>query len=232
VVALVAILLTTFVMAALGRATPSSADRRSTMSSTARLVWHWQRGAAVRAWSPGEFSSFESDAALRALKRTGTTTAVFIAPWYMARPASTTLGRGPETPTDGSLRHAIAEAKALGLAVVIKPHVEVLDGTFRGAIAPASVSAWFSAYRDFLQHYADLARTSRARPSARTVAAQTCRSKCITSTATRPTTDSATWSRCAGIATDRRRCTADRQDACQAAGLWVDLYAAVSYVIA
>jgi hypothetical protein len=160
--ALVAVLLTTFVMAAL-RATSSSADKRSTMSSTARLVWHWQRGVAVRAWSPGEFSSFESDAALRALKRTGATTAVFIVPWYMARPTSTTLGRGPETPTDGSLRHAIAEAKALGLAVVLKPHVEVLDRTFRGAIAPASVSAWFSAYRDFLQHYADLARTSSAR---------------------------------------------------------------------
>jgi len=133
------------------------------MNSTRLLGSQWQRGVAVRAWSPSEFSSSASDEALRALKKTGSTTAVFIVPWYMADPTSTALGRGPETPTDSSLRHAIATAKRLRLAVVLKPHVEVLDGTFRGAIEPTSVSAWFVAYRAFVHHYANLARTSRAR---------------------------------------------------------------------
>jgi hypothetical protein len=117
----------------------------------------------VRAWSPDEFSSSASDRALRALRATGTTTAVLIVPWYMPESTSSTLGRGPETPTDSALRHAIGEARRLGLAVVLKPHVEVPDGTFRGAIEPASVSRWFAAYRTFVHHYADLARTGGAR---------------------------------------------------------------------
>ena len=132
------------------------------MTPTSALAKHWQRGVSVRAWGPDEFAGAASDEALRALRATGSTTAVFIVPWYMTDATSTVLARGPETPTDASLRHAIATARRLGLAVVLKPHVEVLDGTFRGAIAPSSVPAWFAAYRAFVQHYADLARAVRA----------------------------------------------------------------------
>jgi hypothetical protein len=121
----------------------------------------WQSGASVRAWTPPEFSSRASDDALRALRDTGTTTAVLIVPWYMATATSTALTRGAETPTDSSLRHGIAQARRLGMRVVLKLHIDVVDGCFRGAIAPASVDQWFTSYRRFLEHYTELARQAR-----------------------------------------------------------------------
>lgn len=56
----------------------------------------------------------------------------------------------------------MARARALGMRVVLKPHVDVLDGTFRGAIVPGSPSQWFQGYRAMLLHYADLAREGGA----------------------------------------------------------------------
>jgi hypothetical protein len=38
------------------------------------------------------------------------------------------------TPTDDAVRHAIATAKAAGMAVALKPHVDSLDGVWRGEI--------------------------------------------------------------------------------------------------
>jgi hypothetical protein len=40
----------------------------------------------------------------------------------------------PKTPTDDAVRHAIATAQAAGMAVALKPHVDSLDGVWRGEI--------------------------------------------------------------------------------------------------
>ncbi len=53
-------------------------------------------------------------------------------------------------------------ARALGMHVVLKPHVDVADGSFRGDIAPADPAAWFDAYRRMSDHYADLAAAGGA----------------------------------------------------------------------
>jgi hypothetical protein len=66
------------------------------------------------------------------------------------------------TPTDTALREAARTARSLGMQVVIKPHVDIRDGTFRGDIAPASRSRWWHDYRVMLRHYADLAQQEGA----------------------------------------------------------------------
>ena len=48
------------------------------------------------------------------------------------------------------------------MQVVIKPHVDIRDGTFRGDIAPASRSLWWHDYRIMLHHYAELAQQEGA----------------------------------------------------------------------
>jgi hypothetical protein len=61
------------------------------------------------------------------------------------------------TATDDDVRGVIAAAHAAGLEVLLKPHVDVADGTDRGLIEPADRGAWFRSYRRFIAHYARMA---------------------------------------------------------------------------
>jgi hypothetical protein len=63
----------------------------------------------------------------------------------------------PLTPTDAAVVAAIQNLQAQGLTVFLKPHVDSLDGTYRGDFAPTSPAAWFASYQTFILHYAQLA---------------------------------------------------------------------------
>lgn len=70
---------------------------------------------------------------------------------------------GPGTPGDASLERIIAHARARGLKVMLKPHVDLTGDPdhYRGEIGPgftdADWAAWFASYRPFILHYAALA---------------------------------------------------------------------------
>jgi hypothetical protein len=61
------------------------------------------------------------------------------------------------TVDDDGVRHVVSLARKHGLKVLLKPHVDVVDGTDRAHIAPADRDAWFRSYRQFINHYAGLA---------------------------------------------------------------------------
>jgi hypothetical protein len=123
----------------------------------------WHRGANVTAWDPDAYASATAADALAALRATGTDRAALVPTWYMARATSSEIHADPSlTPTDTALRTAARTARSLGMRVVIKPHIDVHDGTFRGDIAPASRSRWWHAYRVMLRHYAELAQQEGA----------------------------------------------------------------------
>jgi len=58
---------------------------------------------------------------------------------------------------DEVVRRAIDEMHALGLKVMLKPHVDVRDGTWRAQITPADPDRWFESYAAFLDHYVAIA---------------------------------------------------------------------------
>ncbi|HNT02098.1 MAG TPA: hypothetical protein PKJ80_08735, partial [Candidatus Saccharicenans sp.] len=70
------------------------------------------------------------------------------------------------TPSDESLIELISYARQLGLKVMLKPHVDLLNDQehWRGQIGQnfgeASWQLWFSSYQDFILHYACLAAQS------------------------------------------------------------------------
>lgn len=64
--------------------------------------------------------------------------------------------------TDESVRHIISQARARGLKVMLKPHVDSLDSIWRGRIAPSDPRAWLESYRRFMLHYAALAAETGA----------------------------------------------------------------------
>ena len=63
----------------------------------------------------------------------------------------------PLSPTDAAVVSAIQALQAKGLTVSLKPHVDSLDGVFRGDFAPTNVAAWFASYQTFILHYAQIA---------------------------------------------------------------------------
>ena len=128
-----------------------------------RLPPEWRRGMNVTAYQPDAFGSQTADAALADLRTTLTDHVAIVPNWYMDAPDSTSVyPDGSKTPTDASVEHAIGEARSLGYEVMLKPHVDVKDGTFRGEIQPSDREAWFQSYRSMIEGYADLAQRAGA----------------------------------------------------------------------
>lgn len=123
----------------------------------------WHRGMNVTSWWHDEFAQPSSDESLARLAATGTTKASFVPTWYMASQTSSTIApSSTKTPSDAALLHAMTTAQALGMDVVLKPHVDLWDGSFRGTIAPDDPVRWFADYAAMASHYADLARQAGA----------------------------------------------------------------------
>ena len=106
-----------------------------------------------------EYQYPEATTSRRELADTRANWAGVLVTWYMARRDSSLIAPDPQrTPTDAAVRHAIAELRGQGLRVMLKPHVDVQDGTWRGTIAPGNETAWFAGYAAFMTRYAALAQ--------------------------------------------------------------------------
>jgi hypothetical protein len=109
---------------------------------------------------------FGSDAARRALaqaKEIGARAVAIIPFLWQSTPTSADIVRGSDMP-DPALRAAIRDAHALGLAVVVKPHVWV-PRSWAGAIAmhrDGDWRTWFANYRSALMPIARLAADEHA----------------------------------------------------------------------
>jgi hypothetical protein len=63
---------------------------------------------------------------------------------------------------DARMHAELAAARELGLHVILKPHVWIAGGAWRGAYAPAGEEGWarfFESYERFILHYARMAAT-------------------------------------------------------------------------
>ncbi len=114
--------------------------------------------------SPGHpYGSTSARHALASARRVGAGTVAIVPFLWQAKPESSHIGRGEDMPDD-QLRAAIREARALGLTVMVKPHVWVPE-SWAGAIAPrpeADWKTWFSGYRKALTHIAGIAAEEQA----------------------------------------------------------------------
>ena len=123
----------------------------------------WQKGASLTSWAPNEYGSRAADASLDALRATRSDSVAVVPTWYMPNRMSPVIAPDPSrTPADAGVMHAMRAAKARGFRVVMKPHVDVADGTWRGYLQPTDVSGWFASYRVFMEHYADMAQRAHA----------------------------------------------------------------------
>ena len=85
---------------------------------------------------------------------------VIIVTAYQSDPTSNKIYLDPNdtpkrSPVRKALMHAASEPRRMKL--VIKPHVDLEDGSWRGHISPESPDDWFLSYRAFLKPWAKLA---------------------------------------------------------------------------
>ena len=124
---------------------------------------NWERGMNLTAFLPDAYDDPKAERAMLTARSVGTSRVALVPTWYMDASSSSEVHSDPaKTPTDASLEAAAAQARSLGLSVVLKPHVDVLDGTFRGDIMPGDVDAWFASYGEMIANYAQLAQSMNA----------------------------------------------------------------------
>jgi len=124
-------------------------------------------GYVFDAFSNDTYLEPVANASMQALAATGVRVVEIVVTQYLTTTAPHTDTNihpvAALTPTDAALRAAIAHAHQLGIAVALKPHVDSLDGVWRGEIAfntSALWNAWWSNYTAFITHYATLAADS------------------------------------------------------------------------
>jgi len=115
-------------------------------------------------WWPGLYSLPESDISLAHLTETAANWIGLIVTCYQDNLESTQISANESTPSDEDLIHVIGQAHALGLKVMLKPHLDLANDPthWRGEIGQAYATEaqwaeWFASYRAFIEHYADLA---------------------------------------------------------------------------
>jgi hypothetical protein len=131
-------------------------------ASAAAAPWQY-RGVNYATWWHDSFEAQQSDTALGDLATTGANCLALVVTEYLNDATSSVIRRDPQrTPTVRSVRHAIRVAHGLGLQVMLKPHVDCKDGSFRGAILPAEKAAWRQSYADFIGRWAAEAQAGGA----------------------------------------------------------------------
>ncbi|GAA3791176.1 hypothetical protein GCM10022403_026570 [Streptomyces coacervatus] len=120
------------------------------------------RGIALPSWYRTDYDSPAADRYLRGIRATGARWVTFTPTWYQKRRTDSGMHTTQETASDTSLRDIVRRAHALGLKVMIKPHIDLPGDADRAEIRPRDRAAWFTSYRRFITHYADLAADTGA----------------------------------------------------------------------
>ena len=115
-------------------------------------------GFGFPSWSNGDYASQEALISLTSLKATGANSVSITPTSYISDVFSSDFHATSGTESDANVRAEILRAQSMGLDVILKPHVDSLDGAaFRGDFAPADVDAWFTGYKALVLRYATMA---------------------------------------------------------------------------
>ena len=124
----------------------------------------FQKGTGYCTWSEEGYLSAYSDESLTKVKALGNNHVSILTTWYQTTPWSNDIHRTIKTPSDESIIHAIRKAHELGMKVMLKLHVDLLDksdGSWRGEIGAMKEEAWqqwFREYTKYVMYYVDIAK--------------------------------------------------------------------------
>jgi hypothetical protein len=119
------------------------------------------RGVTVGDWSRFGIVSPDGRAAVDRAAAVGATAVVYLATVHQRTARSSRFdSRVPPSPDFHAYSHAVRYANRAGLDVVLKLHVDVEDGTWRGFVRPDDPVTWFAEYREFAVSWAEEAAST------------------------------------------------------------------------
>ncbi|MFA5147213.1 MAG: discoidin domain-containing protein [Candidatus Omnitrophota bacterium] len=119
----------------------------------------FQRGVNYTSWDKDELDTTTSDYSLAYLSEIGVGHVALMTVWYQDTAESGVIAPdAKKSVSDGSVAHAINMCHALGMKVMLKPHVDLIDEEARTNIIPGD--EWFRSYREFILHYAVIAEAN------------------------------------------------------------------------
>jgi hypothetical protein len=125
-------------------------------SPGALTLQEFQKGVVYTSWGTAELGTDVSDQTLGYLKKLGVGHIAIMVVWVQDTIGEKSVHPDPkDTPEDKAIAHAINKAHSLGMKVMLKPHVDVKTGEWRGDIIPSK--DWFVSYKNHLIYYAKLA---------------------------------------------------------------------------
>ncbi|MFH1305855.1 MAG: hypothetical protein ABIH74_05605 [Candidatus Omnitrophota bacterium] len=123
-----------------------------------------QKGMCYVTWDKDRFGSSDSDESMERLASAGVEYIAICITHFQRNHDSTVIERTDRTPSDKSVIHAIKKAREIGLTVMLKPHIDIIDkgdGTYWradiGFTREEDWQEWFQEYRRFILHYARMA---------------------------------------------------------------------------
>ncbi|HEK86184.1 MAG TPA: hypothetical protein ENO29_07530 [Candidatus Aminicenantes bacterium] len=127
----------------------------------------FEKGISFTGYSREAYFGWPAEQSLQNLRKTNARWISLLVTGYQDNINSTYIDyKGINTPSDDSLTHIISYAHQLGLKVMLKPHVDLLNDPdhWRGQIGmnfdEALWSQWFNSYREFILHSALLAASN------------------------------------------------------------------------
>jgi len=116
----------------------------------------FQKGVNYTSWNTNELKGDMSDYSLIYLSQLGVGEIALMTVYYQDDVSSNKMYYDEKkTTSDESLGHAINIAHSLGMKIMLKPHVDLVDDEARSNIIPST--EWFKNYKEFMCHYASLA---------------------------------------------------------------------------
>lgn len=141
----------------------------SSRLSRLQNVREFQKGVAFTGYSRDAYNGWQAEVSLKNLKKTNAQWISLLVTAYQDNVYSTTIDyNSAYTPNDDSVVHIINYAHQLGLKVMLKPHIDLLNDPnhWRGQIGlyfnEAAWQQWLSSYRQFILHYAQIAAATGA----------------------------------------------------------------------
>jgi Glycoside Hydrolase Family 113 len=118
----------------------------------------YQRGMTLGDWGPDAYEPTATRDALLGLRRRGVRSVTLFTVWMQRNERSSKIAPGPSTVRDVRLERAIGIARSLGLDVVLRPYVDMLNRAWRGDAQPRKPAQWWRDYRRFILRYAVVAQ--------------------------------------------------------------------------
>jgi hypothetical protein len=115
---------------------------------------NYQKGMSIFFMPPrNRFEKQDFTTNILELKSIGVNT-LFLTPYYFTpNPTSNRIDSTSQTIPDSQLCSAITIAQQAGIKVILKPHIDCLDGQPRYLIDPQDYNSWMERYKVFLQKY-------------------------------------------------------------------------------